>query len=321
MGSIDAKQIMAIIAVAVLMLVARGISHAIAKMSKDPSTTDSGRVDLDTIKQILMAIIIAAITAIITANTEMPWFLKTDSDEQPSPTVIVLSKEPSPSSSTLSFPIQATPVHNDEPSLPPSPTTTPIVLLEGSTLISGRIGYEGQIDAYLFTASSTGRYGFVSTCADGTEVITSVKGKLGNTIAQDALLTVAELEAGKEYQIEVIYKEGFTDYEVEIFASQSDQVISLDEGGHGEFFFDSQCDKFKFTSSEEGWYVAISSLKKARVYFCDEHDAILDEGDHRSRFYLDANTTYYIHVESKNGMLGPYVVSIDFWGEKWPVYL
>lgn len=310
MGSIDAKQIMAIIAVAVLMLIARGISHAIAKMSKDPSTTDSGRVDLDTIKQILMAIIIAAITAIITANTEMPWFLKTDSDEQPSPTVIVLSKEPSPSSSILSFPIQATPVHNDEPSLPPSPTTTPTVLLEGNTLISGHIGDEGQIDTYLFTADSTGRYGFVNVCADEMSIQTSVKGKLGNTIAYDKSLVVAELEKGKEYQIEIEHCNGFGDYEVEIFASQTDQSISLEEEGHGEFFFKGQYDRFKFVSPREGLYTASSSIKMTRVYFCDEYGAKLASGSKYVKYNLEENTVYYVGVECQTSQPEPYVVSV-----------
>ena len=310
MGSIDAKQIMAIIAVAVLMLVARGISHAIAKMSKDPSTTDSGRVDLDTIKQILMAIIIAAITAIITANTEMPWFLKTDSDEQPSPTVIVLSKEPSPSSSTLSFPIQATPVHNDEPSLPPSPTTTPIVLLEGSTLISGHIGDEGQIDTYLFTADSTGRYGFVNVCADEMSIQTSVKGKLGNTIAYDKSLVVAELEKGKEYQIEVEHSNGFGNYEVEIFASQTDQSISPENDGHGKFFFNEQYDTYRLFPHKEGQYTASSSIRTTRVYFCDEYGAVLHEGTKRTNCYLEADTIYYVCAECRNNQTGPYVISI-----------
>ena len=86
--------------------------------------------------------------------------------------------------------------------------------ITGKTSVSGNITYKNQEDKYLYTASVSGTYHFLTDLSAGGSVKVSIDGENGNNIDYDYDKLTIDLEAGKTYVLCIGYRNSFCSYDL-----------------------------------------------------------------------------------------------------------
>lgn len=197
----------------------------------------------------------------------------------------------------------------------------PTVDITGYTEISDTIEYKDQRNVYTFVAPIDGRYRFeISGLQNGTDVALYMFNNLGETLTSDTYccngegITVKDLKAGAEYEIQVRQDSGFSSYSMAVgYQKETVDISDLSQLSDSVEYKD-QRNVYTFTVPVDGRYrFEISELRSGTdvslymfnslgetvasdTYCCNDEGITVKD--------LKAGETYEIQVRQDSGLSG-----------------